>query len=61
MGVEIMKDVTIIKVTAILCLTIICCTALIKGIDSVLIGTVASIIGGIAGYEIGKTRKEGEK
>ena len=56
-----MKDVTIIKVTAILCLTIICCTALIKGIDSVLIGTVASIIGGIAGYEIGKTRKEGEK
>jgi len=45
----------IVKITAILSLTVICITALIHGIDSALIGTVSAIIGGIAGYELRKT------
>jgi len=53
------KDATLIKITAIVCLTVICSLALIQGIDSVLVGTVSAIIGGIAGYEIG--RKAGEE
>lgn len=53
------KDVTLVKITAIVSLTIICSIALLRGIDSVLVGTVCSIIGGIAGYEIG--RKTGER
>jgi len=44
-----MKDSTIVKLVAIICLTVICSIALLKGIDSVLVGTVASIIGGVAG------------
>ena len=55
---EVVKDVTLVKITAIASLTIICSLALLKGIDSVLVGTVCSIIGGIAGYTIG--RKVGE-
>jgi len=51
-----MKDSTIIKITAIVSLTIITITAILHGIDSVLIGTVSGIIGGIAGYEVGKRR-----
>jgi hypothetical protein len=43
-----------VKVTAIVCLTVICATALVKGIDSTLVGVVSSIIGVIAGYEFGK-------
>jgi len=54
------KDVTVVKVTAIVCLTIICSIALLKGIDSALVGTVSAIIGGIAGYTIGKGKKVGE-
>jgi len=56
-----MKDSTIVKLTAIVCLTIICSIALLKGIDSVLVGTVASIIGGVAGYEFGRRRKTTEE
>ncbi|MEM2352550.1 MAG: hypothetical protein QXT26_09100 [Thermoproteota archaeon] len=47
----------LIKITAIICLTAICITALIHGIDSALVGTVAAIIGGIAGYSMKKARK----
>jgi membrane protein YqaA with SNARE-associated domain len=54
-----LKDTTLIKITAILSLTVICSIALLKGIDSVLVGTVSAIIGGIAGYEIG--RKAGDE
>jgi len=50
-----------VKVVAIICLTVICCFALYKGIDSTLIGTVSAIIGGIAGYEFGKRQKATEK
>ena len=56
-----MEDTTIIKITAIICLTIICGLALLRGIDSVLIGSVSAVIGGIAGYELKKIKKrEGE-
>jgi len=56
-----MKDSTIVKLTAIVCLTIICSIALVKGIDSVLVGTVASIIGGVAGYEFGRRQRTTEE
>ena len=55
-----MKDSTIVKLVAIISLTTIAITALLHGIDSVLIGTVSSIIGGIAGYEIGRLKKKAE-
>jgi len=45
-----------VKEIAIVGLVAICCVALFKGIDSALVGTVAAIIGGIAGYEIGKRK-----
>ena len=51
-----MRDWVIIKVTAIICLTIICVTALLHGIDSVLASSISAIIGGIAGYSIGRRR-----
>ena len=47
-----MRDETIVKLTAIIALTVICTIAVLHGIDSVIIGTVSAIIGGIAGYEI---------
>ena len=50
-----MRDETIVKITAIVALTVICSVALIHGIDSVLIGAVSAIIGGIAGYEFRRT------
>jgi outer membrane lipoprotein SlyB len=49
-----MEESTLVKVVAIISLTAICITALTRGIDSVLVGTVSAIIGGIAGYEIRK-------
>jgi hypothetical protein len=49
-----MDDSTVVKLVAIICLTVICSVALLKGIDSTLTGTVSAIIGGIAGYEIGR-------
>ncbi|MEM2363747.1 MAG: hypothetical protein QXQ20_08660 [Candidatus Nezhaarchaeales archaeon] len=45
-----------VKVTAIVCLTVICVTALLKGIDSAVVGAVSGVIGGIVGYEVGKAR-----
>ena len=59
--VELAEDATIIKVTAIACLTIICSIALMKGIDSALVGTVAAIIGGVAGYSIRRLRRGREE
>jgi hypothetical protein len=52
------RDSTIVKVVAIISLTVICSLAIVHGIDSALIGTVSAIIGGIAGYEL---RKNGER
>jgi hypothetical protein len=53
-----MEESTLVKIVAIVSLTIICVTALSRGIDSVLVGSVSAIIGGIAGYEI--RRNEGK-
>ena len=52
-----MKDSTLIKIVSICSLTAICISALFKGIDSTLTGTICAIIGGIAGYEFGKRGK----
>jgi uncharacterized membrane protein required for colicin V production len=49
-----MRDETIVKVTAIVALTVICAIAVLHGIDSAMIATVSAIIGGIAGYEFHK-------
>jgi len=46
----------IVKIVAIICLTIINITALSHGIDSTLTGTICAVIGGIAGYELAKVR-----
>ena len=46
-----MNESTVVKLAAIASLTIIAVFALNLGIDSVLVGTVSAIIGGIAGYE----------
>jgi hypothetical protein len=54
------RDETIIKITAIVCLTVICSLALLRGIDSVLVGSVSAVIGGIAGYSFAKFKKEEE-
>jgi hypothetical protein len=51
-----MKDSTLIKIIAICSLTFICVSALIKGIDSTLTGSICAIIGGVAGYEFGKKK-----
>jgi hypothetical protein len=51
------REDTIVKVTAIVCLTVITSLALLKGIDSALVGTISAVIGGIAGYEIGRRRE----
>ena len=51
-----MDEDSIVKIVAIVSLTIICSVALVNGIDSVLTGTISAIIGGIAGYEVGVTR-----
>jgi hypothetical protein len=47
-----MEESTLVKVVAIVSLTIICVFALSRGIDSVLVSMVSAIIGGVAGYEI---------
>jgi len=52
-----MKDSTIVKLVAIVCLTVICSVALIKGIDSTLTGSICAIIGGVAGYEFGRRQR----
>ena len=52
---------TIVKITAIIALTIICVTALLHGIDSGLASTISAVIGGIAGYEIGRYKREKEE
>jgi hypothetical protein len=49
-----MEDKIAVKITAIVCLTAIVITALLHGIDSALVGTVAAIIGGVAGYSVGR-------
>ncbi|MEM4033996.1 MAG: hypothetical protein QXD16_04795 [Sulfolobales archaeon] len=52
-----MKDSTLVKITAIASLTVICVVALQHGIDSTLTATISAVIGGVAGYEVGKRSK----
>jgi len=56
-----LDDSVIVKLTAIASLTIIAVFALNHGIDSVLVGTVSAIIGGIAGYEFKKVENKIKK
>jgi len=52
-----MKESTIIKVVAILSLTILEAINLIfYKVDGNILMTIAAIIGGIAGYEVGRSR-----
>jgi hypothetical protein len=51
------SETGLIKITAIVSLTTITIVALVHGIDSVLVGTISAIIGGIAGYEYGKNNQ----
>ena len=53
-----MRDETAISIAAIASLAGLGIVALLKGIDSGLLTTIASIIGGIAGYRIGRARGE---
>ncbi|MEM4570940.1 MAG: hypothetical protein QXE66_06500 [Desulfurococcaceae archaeon] len=41
-------------------MTAICCTALIKGIDSALVSAISAVIGGIVGYSVRKARQKVE-
>jgi hypothetical protein len=56
-----MNESTVVKIVAIIALTIICTVAVMHGIDSVLIGTISAIIGGIAGYELRALRESKNK
>lgn len=51
-----MSNNIIVKISAIIGLTILGSLALLKGIDSVILSAISAIIGGIAGYEIGKSK-----
>jgi hypothetical protein len=56
-----MNESAIVKIAAIIALTIICTTAVMHGIDSALVGTISAIIGGIAGYELRALRESERK
>jgi len=47
-----MDESSLVKIVAIISLAVICVFALSRGIDSVLVGSISAIIGGIAGYEV---------
>lgn len=53
-----MEDSTIVKVTAIVSLCVLGVSALSKGIDSFILMSIASLISGLAGYEVGKTKRK---
>lgn len=54
-----MDDFT--KLGGIVCLTAICIFALYQGIDSVLLGSICAIIGGVLGYSLKYSGKEEKK
>jgi len=56
-----MKGETAVSIAAILGLTVLGGIALWKGIDSGLLTSIAAIIGGIAGYGVGKVKQRGER
>jgi hypothetical protein len=51
-----MEESSLVKIVAIVSLTVISVSALSRGMDSVLIGSISAIIGGIAGYEIKRNK-----
>lgn len=53
-----MKDATILGLSGLAALTIIEVVALQKGVDSVILGAVVAVIGGVAGYEVRKRREK---
>jgi hypothetical protein len=54
-----MKESTIMKIAAMVCITYLESLALIYlHIDGALLSSVVAVIAGIAGYEIGKKAKE---
>jgi len=56
-----MNDVTKIKITAIVGLIVLEIVNLLTAkVDGNLLMTISAIIGGIAGYEFGKKKGEGE-
>ncbi len=46
------------KIVAIICLTMLECVALLKGIDGQALSLITTIIGGLAGYSIAQVKKE---
>jgi len=58
-----MKDETVVKLTTIICLTIVLIVNFFTmKIDSTFTGTVCAIMGGIAGYELGRRKNsKGQK
>ena len=56
-----MKDETAVSIAAICSLAGLGIAALLKGIDSGLLTSIAAIIGGIAGYRIGKVKGGSER
>ncbi|MEM4469198.1 MAG: hypothetical protein QXS32_09050 [Candidatus Nezhaarchaeales archaeon] len=53
-------ELDLTRIIAIICLTAICCTALMRGIDSALVSAISAVIGGIVGYTVGKAGGKGE-
>ena len=51
-----MRDETILKIVAIAAICVLEGVALSRGIDGAALATVFVAIGGLAGYEAGKTR-----
>ena len=52
-----MRDETAVGIAAIASLAGLGIAALLKGIDSGLLTSIAAIIGGIAGYGVGRARR----
>jgi hypothetical protein len=53
-----MKEETAIKITAIVCLTAFGITCITHGIDHAVTFTIATLIGGIAGYTLKEVKTD---
>lgn len=56
-----MKETTIIKVAAILAISMLEAAALYRGLDGAFFGPAIAIIGGIAGYELRGLKETGKQ
>lgn len=54
-------EIDLTKMVAVVCLTTICCVALMKGIDSALVSAISAVIGGIVGYSVRKAKQNVEE